>query len=168
MCMLPLRPALSHPGKKLEAVENQVSTSSRLGRFMAAGGKKGEQLLVTRGRGRERGRQVETCSLQHTHTHTRSNWTMWRMGFDRVMFCSAPFSAHEGGKLERGWCATRCLLLLTGCYSCPPLPVGEDGKLEGVVRDTARVAAEQIKGLSTQVRVGWVGCWCLMPAVCCC
>lgn len=30
------------PGKKLEAVESQVSTSGRLGRFMAAGGKKGE------------------------------------------------------------------------------------------------------------------------------
>lgn len=28
---------------------------------------------------------------------------------------------------------------------------GEDGKLEAVVRDTARVASEQIKGLSTQV-----------------
>ncbi|PRW58194.1 COP9 signalosome complex subunit 5b-like [Chlorella sorokiniana] len=59
---------LADIGKKLEAVESQVSTSGRLGRFMAAGGKK-----------------------------------------------------------------------------------GEDGKLEAVVRDTARVASEQIKGLSTQV-----------------
>jgi hypothetical protein len=38
--------------------------------------------------------------------------------------------------------------------ACP----AEDGKLEQVVRDTARVAAEQIKGLSTQV--GAADAWC--------
>ena len=31
------------PGKKLEAVESQVSTSGRLGRFLTAGSKKGER-----------------------------------------------------------------------------------------------------------------------------
>lgn len=43
------------------------------------------------------------------------------------------------------------------CLTAGPGPA-EDGKLEQVVRDTARVATEQIKGLSTQVG-GAGGCW---------
>lgn len=35
-----------------------------------------------------------------------------------------------------------------------PCVLAEDGKLEQVVRDTARVAAEQVKGLSTQASAG--------------
>lgn len=36
-------PAVITAGKKLEAVESQVSSTGRMGRFMAGGGKKGEQ-----------------------------------------------------------------------------------------------------------------------------
>lgn len=61
--------------------------------------------------------------------------------------------------------ANPCLWLTFKPVPRLPCPPGEDGKLEAVVRDTARVASEQIKGLSTQVGgCGWAG----VGRPCCC
>lgn len=97
-------------GKKLEAVESQLSSSGRLGRFVAgAGAKKGG---FTRWQGSREPRQAWLRMPSH--------------------LCSLTLAA-----------------LTTP--SALPACTAEDGKLEQVVRDTARVAAEQVKGLSTQV-----------------
>lgn len=117
--------ATAPTGKKLEAVEHQVSSSGRMGRF--AGGqavKKGELTNLPR--------------------------------IARTIRSYAPLCWSSGSLAA---CLGVPAIHLPDCLpptlaACP----AEDGKLEQVVRDTARVAAEQIKGLSTQVGAAYA--WC--------
>ena len=144
-CPAPAPAPAPDAGKKLEAVEGQVGSSGRLGRFTAATG----------------ARKGEHASPAGAHAYACMHACMQQCSIPQhqpqMAFIPSAATAAVNPTPRRCPCCT-CQLAYPCNLACLParLPASaDDGKLDQVVRDSARVAAEQIKGLSTQVG-GWL------------